>query len=86
MRKIIPVENKVVVHIRKPVDRTVGGIILTEASQHSTEGIVVASGVKGIESGDVVLFIPEGGFRIAVDGKEFLVLHDKEVLAILVED
>ena len=86
MHRVVPFGERIVVKLRKPVERTAGGIILAESARQPTEGIVVDSAIEHISIGDVVVYIPDGGFNIVVDGESYLVLHDKEILAILVED
>ena len=86
MRRVVPVGERVIVKLRKAVERTQGGIILAESAQNPTEAIVIDSGIEHISIGDVVVFVPDSGFGIAVDGESYLVLHEKEILALIVEE
>ena len=80
MRTLHPIGNRLVASIRKPMERTQGGIIMTATAQHETEAIVVESNIEDICSGDVIVFFPDSGVLVDIDGEKFLILNDKEVL------
>ena len=83
MRTVIPYANRVVTKLRVPPEVTAGGIILTQKSQQSTEAIVVESGIEDIVQGDVLIFYPGSGVEISVDGEHYLILNDKEIMAVV---
>jgi co-chaperonin GroES (HSP10) len=83
VRTIEPFGPRVYAKLRVPPEQTSGGIILTATRQPAMEAIVGDSNIEGICSGDVVVFIPESGYVINVDGDEFIILNDKEILAVL---
>jgi co-chaperonin GroES (HSP10) len=83
MRTLHPVGNRLVASIRTPQETTQGGIILTAARQQETEAIVVESNIEEIVSGDVIVFFPDSGVVVDIDGIKFVILNDKEVLGVI---
>ena len=90
---IKPLADRVVV---KPIEReetTKGGIVIPDtAKERPQEGEVVAVGPGKYEDGkrvpmevkvgDRVLFAKYGGTEIKIDGDEYLVLRESDILAI----
>jgi len=90
---IKPLGDRVVV---KPVEReetTKGGIVIPDtAKDRPQEGEVVAVGPGKYEDGkripmevkvgDRVIFAKYGGTEIKIDGEEYLVLRESDILAI----
>jgi len=90
---IKPLADRVVV---KPLEReetTKGGIVIPDtAKERPQEGEVVAVGPGKYEDGkrvpmevkvgDRVLFAKYGGTEIKIDGEEYLVLRESDILAI----
>ena len=93
MKKINPMGNRIVVQ-RKEAETTKGGILLPESAQKKPrEGIVIAVGQgqvndKGqiqkmdVKVNDRVLFSSYGGTDYKIDGQEYLVLSEEDVLAV----
>jgi chaperonin GroES len=92
---IKPMEDRVVV---KPMDaeqKTAGGIIIPDnAKEKAQKGEVVAVGPgkvsdKGqkiemsLKKGDKVLYGKYSGTEITIDGKEYLIVRESDVLAII---
>ena len=90
-----PLEDRVVV---KPMDaeqKTAGGIIIPDnAKEKPQKGEIVAVGPgkvndKGqkiemtLKKGDKVLYGKYSGSEITVDGKEYLIVRESDVLAII---
>jgi len=90
-----PMEDRVVV---KPMDaeqKTAGGIIIPDnAKEKPQKGEVVAVGPgkvneKGqkiemtLKKGDKILYGKYSGTEITMDGKEYLIVRESDVLAIL---
>jgi chaperonin GroES len=85
--------NRIVVQ-RKEAETTKGGILLPESAQKKPrEGIVIAVGQgqvndKGqvqkmdVKVNDRVLFSSYGGTDYKIDGQEYLVLSEEDVLAV----
>ncbi|HOB91730.1 MAG: co-chaperone GroES [Bacillota bacterium] len=90
---IKPLADRVVV---KPIEReetTKGGIVIPDtAKDRPQEGEVVAVGPGKYEDGkrvpmevkvgDRVIFAKYGGTEIKIDGEEYLVLRESDILAI----
>ncbi|MCK5607555.1 co-chaperone GroES [Candidatus Pacearchaeota archaeon] len=82
-----PTGKRVLVTKKAVEQKTQGGIILPESVKEEakdTTGEVVAVGPKaeGIKVGDVVLFGEFAGTDVRLDGKEYLLMPDEDVLAI----
>lgn len=90
-----PLGDKIVVQKAEAEARTEGGIYLPSSSQEKPlEGIVIAVGPgprndKGerqaleIKEGDRVLYSKYSGTELKQDGKELLIIAEKDVLAII---
>ena len=94
---IRPVGDKILVKRLQAEEKTKGGIFLPEASKEKPkEGKVIALGEgKLLDNGkripfnvkvdDVVIFSSYAGTEIKIDGEEYLVLTEEEILAIIGE-
>lgn len=93
--KITPISDHILVEPIKE-DKKKGGIILpdTVEKERSEKGKVVAVGPGkrdengkrmplDVKKGDVVLFTKYSPNEVKVDGKEYLVIREDDVLAIL---
>jgi chaperonin GroES len=90
-----PLRDKVVVERSEAEQKTAGGILLPDtAKDKPKEGTVVAVGpgrvldsgeVKALEvkKGDKVLFGGYAGSEVKVDGKDYLILSESEILAVI---
>ena len=93
--KIQPLADRIVVKVLDAEEVTKGGIVLPDTAQEkpqqaeviavgkgktSDEGKVIAPEVK---VGDKVLFGKYSGTEIKVDGKEYLILKEEDILAIV---
>jgi len=95
MSSILPLNDKVLIERLEPVSKTSGGILLPDsAKEKPTEGRIVAAGEgrwsdEGkrvpltVKAGDRVLFSAYAGTQIKDQGKEYLILEESEVLAVL---
>ena len=95
MPKIRPLNDRVLIQRIEASDTTAGGIILPDsAKEKPTEGRVIAVGLgrtddKGVrvslsvKKGDRVLFSSYAGTSINDQGNEYLVLEEKEILAVV---
>lgn len=94
-RKIKPLYDRVLVKRLENEQTTAGGIIIPDTAQEKTQcGTVVATGegkalVEGgvrslhVKSGDQVLFGKYSGTEFKIDGEEFLILKEDEILGVL---
>ena len=95
MAKIKPLNDKVLVERLKAEDKTAGGIVLPDtAKEKPTEGRVVSVGAGRVMDdgstvaltvrvGDRVLFGSYSGTDIKNEGKEYLILGEDEILAVV---
>jgi chaperonin GroES len=90
-----PLSDRLVVEAVEQADQTVLGIFLPEtAKEKPQEGKVVAAGpgarkdngeriVMDVKVGDSVLYAKYSGINIKSQGKEYLILKENDVLAIV---
>ena len=93
--KLKPLEDRVVVKPQEAEEKTAGGIVLPDtAKEKPLMGKVIAVGEgKRLENGtrakmavkknDVVLFGKYSGSEVEVDGVEFKILRESELLGIV---
>jgi len=90
--KLRPLQDRVLIRRIEQEAKTSGGIIIPDTAQEKPmEGEVIAVGSgkreKGelipldVKPGDRVLFGKYGGTEIKLDGEEFLILREEEILA-----
>lgn len=90
-----PLNDKVLIERGKAEDKTKGGIILPEGSKEKPkEGKIVAVGQgrmsdKGerlpfqVKKGDRVLFKSYAGTDVKLDGKDYILMSEEEILAVI---
>jgi chaperonin GroES len=90
-----PLADRVVVKKLDAEDRTAGGIVLPDtAKEKPQQGEVLAAGPgkfdeKGnrtpmeVKVGDKVLFAKYSGTEVKIDGVEYLVLSERDILAVV---
>jgi len=95
MTKFRPLHDRLLVKRIDQESKTAGGIIIPDtAKEKPMQGEVIAVGngtrddhgnVKPLEikSGDIVLFAKWGGTEIKLDGVEYLVMKESDVLGII---
>ena len=95
MQSIKPILDKVVVEVEvEKKDRSAGGIILAgNSKEQALTAVVVARGPGGmidgregrmyLNQGDTVLIPKNCGTSFTLNGKEYIVLSQSEVLAII---
>ena len=93
--KIEPLGDKVVVERLEPEEVTSGGIVLPDsAKEKPQEGKVVAVGIgrqtesgevvrMSVKKGDRILFTSYAGTEVTVEGKEYLVMPEEDILAVV---
>jgi len=93
--KLTPLHDRIVVRRIEEADTTRGGIIIPDSAKDKPqEGEVIAAG-KGksndegkvfpleVKAGDRILFGKYAGTEIKIDGEEFVIMREEEVLGIL---
>lgn len=94
--KIKPLGDRVLIEPKKREQKTKGGIILpdTAEKERPEQGEIIAVGQgrldeKGnrvplnVKKGDVVLFSKYGPSEIKIDGKEYLIAKEEDILAVI---
>src|ERR671924_1638176 len=93
--KMRPLRDRVLIERVEEQEQRVGGIIIPDtAKEKPQQGRVVAVGKgrvndKGevfpldVKEGDTVLFGKYAGSEIKIDGKEYLIIREDEVLGVL---
>ncbi len=93
--KVRPLHDKVLIEILDTEEKTKGGIIIPDtAKEKPQEGKVVAAGTGRIledgtkkplevKKGDRVLFNKYGTIDISIDGEDYLILREEDILAII---
>jgi chaperonin GroES len=93
--KVRPLHDRILVKRVEEGEQIVGGIIIPDsAKEKPQQGKVVAAGAgkvddKGkrtpldVKDGDTILFGKYSGQEIKLDGEEFLIMREEEVLAVL---
>lgn len=90
---IKPLADRVVVKILAQEEVTTGGIVLPDtAKEKPQEGEVVAVGPgkyedgklvpMSVKVGEKVIFSKYGGTEIKIDGVEYLILRESDILAV----
>ena len=92
--KLKPLADNVVIKATEAEETTKSGIVLTSAAKEMPQvAVVVAVGPGGIvdgkevkmsvKEGDKVIAAKYSGTDIKIDGEEFTVLHQSDILAIV---
>ncbi|MDD4183300.1 MAG: co-chaperone GroES [Candidatus Omnitrophica bacterium] len=93
--KIKPLGDRVVIQASESKEQTRGGIVLPDtAKEKPQEGKVVAVGTGkktddgkivplNVKVGDIVLYGKYSGTEITVDEKEYLIVREEDILAIV---
>ena len=98
MPNIKPLYDKVLIERIEASEKTAGGIVLPDsAKEKPTEGRVVATGdgrfsedtgariPLSVKTGDRVLFSSYAGTTVKEQGVEYLILEEREILAVVDE-
>jgi len=93
--KIRPLGEKVLIKRLEAEEMTRGGIVLPDSAKEKPrrgtvlsvgDGKVLDDGSRAefqVKKGDVVLFSSYGGTEIKVDGEEYMLMDESDILAIL---
>lgn len=88
--KIKPLADRVVIEPAPAEEKTAGGIIIPDtAKEKPLKGTVVAVGdgkkdePMTVKVGDQVLYSKYAGTEITIDGKEYLIVRESDILAII---
>lgn len=81
-----PLGDRVVVKMLEAKEEMRSGLIIPDAAKEKPqEGEIVAVGalVKDIEVGNLVLFEKYAGNKVKLEGKEYLIMHQDDILGIV---
>ena len=92
--KVKPLGDRVLVQRLKAEEKTKGGIVLPDTAQEKPkQGKIVELGTGKVEDGkkidfnvkkgDKVLFSSYAGTDVKVDGEEYLIMKEEDILAII---
>ena len=93
--KIRPLDDRVVVEPVEAEDKTSGGILLPDSAKEKPrqgkvlklgEGKRLENGQRArfqVKEGDRVLFTSYAGNEVTVDGEEYLIMSEDDILAIV---
>jgi chaperonin GroES len=87
---ITPLADRVIVQVAPAEAKTASGIIIPDtAKEKPQQGLVVAVGTgkkdepMTVKVGDKVLYGKYSGTEITHDGKEFLIMHESDIFAVV---
>lgn len=87
---IQPLADRVVVEPATAEEKTSGGIIIPDTAKEKPQrGTVVAVGPGKkdepltVKNGDTVLYGKYAGTEITIDGKDFLIMRESDIVAIV---
>ena len=95
MAKLTPLHDRIVVRRVEEAETTRGGIIIPDSAKDKPqEGEVIAVGrgksndegkvfPLAVKEGDRILFGKYAGTEIKIDGEDFVIMREEEVLGIL---
>jgi chaperonin GroES len=88
--KIRPLADRVIIEPAAAEEKTASGIIIPDtAKEKPQKGIVIAVGIgkkdepMTLKTGDVVLYGKYSGTEINIDGVNYLIMRESDVLAIV---
>ncbi len=90
-----PLGDRVIVEVLDEPQTTMSGIVLPDtAKEKSQRGKVIAVGpgrmldsgdraVLEVSEGDTVMFAKYGGTELSLDGKDLMILQERDIIAIV---
>ena len=80
-----PLKDRIVAIVEKPLEKTKSGILLGEAKEKPAYAVVESVGpeVKEVKKGDKIVYKEYSTTEIKVDEKNYIILKEEDVLAIL---
>jgi len=87
---IKPLADRVIVKPAAAEEKTAGGIIIPDTAKEKPQrGTIMAAGPGKkdepvtVKSGDTVLYGKYAGTEITIDGEDFLIMRESDILAIV---
>jgi chaperonin GroES len=81
-----PLADRIVLEQKESEEKTSSGIILPDSAKEKPEQakvIAIGPDVKGVKVGEVVLYTKYGPNEVKVDGNEYLIVKEEDVMAII---
>ncbi|HAT54639.1 MAG TPA: co-chaperone GroES [Lactobacillus sp.] len=90
-----PLGDRVILQAAEEEEQTVGGIVLaSNAQEKPTTGKVISVGegrvldngttvAPSVKEGDTVMFDKYAGTAVSYEGNDYLVLHEKDIVAVV---
>ena len=85
--KFKPLKERVFVSYSGELEKTAGGLFVPDTAKEKPQrGTIEAIGseVKSVKVGDAILFDKYSGSKITLDGQEYLILKEEDILGIIV--
>ena len=87
--KYKPLKDRVLVEPHKAEEKTASGIIIPDSAQEKPQkGTVIAVGEgkkdepMSLKAGDVVIYGKYGGTEISLDGKDYIIMREDDILLV----
>ena len=92
---IVPLSDRIVIKAKEEMSEKIGSIIIPDtAKEKPAEGTVIAVGPGtvskdgskiplNIDVGDTVIYQQHAGTEITVEGAEYLIMSEKDILAVI---
>ncbi|HHY60658.1 MAG TPA: co-chaperone GroES [Clostridia bacterium] len=92
---IQPLGDRVVIQVVEAEEKTKGGIVLPDtAKEKPQKGVVKAVGTGRVSEtgeriplevavGDTVIFAKYAGTEVKIDGEEYLIMSERDILAVV---
>jgi chaperonin GroES len=93
--KVVPLNDKIVVKRLEAEEKTAGGIVLPDTAKEKPkqgkvlsvgDGKMLETGKRAafqVKEGDRVLFTSYAGNEVTVDGEEYLIMSEDDILAVI---
>ena len=93
--KVVPLNDKIVVKRLEAEDKTAGGIVLPDSAKEKPrqgkvlsvgDGKLLETGKRAsfqVKEGDKVLFTSYAGSEVNIDGDEYLIMSEDDILAVI---
>ena len=93
--KVVPLNDKIVVKRLEAEEKTAGGIVLPDSAREKPkqgkvlslgEGKRLDNGQRAafqVKEGDRVLFTSYAGNEVTIDGEEYLIMTEDDILAVV---
>jgi len=93
--KVVPLNDKIVVKRMEAEEKTAGGIVLPDTAKEKpkqgkflslVDGKLLETGKRApfqVKEGDRVLFTSYAGNEVSLDGEEYLIMTEDDILAVV---